>query len=122
MEKRYIGGGTARKVKHSPTIENEVRQSLFADLSGIMANLGYKEKELPAPDQNIIDFYSKIARALWEVKDKWGQFTDDEIKIISAPVSRLIKAFTGDYEKDKQIMADNHNYFVELINANLVSK
>jgi hypothetical protein len=122
MEKRYIGGGTARKVKHSPTIENEVRQSLFADLSGIMANLGYKEKEQSAPDQDKLDFYSKVARALWEVKDKWGQFTDDEIKVVSAPVSRLIKSFTGDYEQDKQIMADNHDYFVELIDANLVSK
>lgn len=122
MEKRYISGGTARQVKHSPTIENEVRQSLFADLSGIMANLGYKEKEQPAPDQDKLDFYSKVARALWEVKDKWGQFTDDEIKVVSAPVSRLIKSFTGDYEQDKQIMADNHDYFVELIDANLVSK
>ena len=122
MEKRYIGGGTARKVKHSPTIENEVRQSLFADLSGIMANLGYKEKEQPAPDQDKLDFYSKVASALWEVKDRWGQFTDDEIKVVSAPVSRLIKSFTGDYEQDKQIMADNHDYFVELIDDNLVSK
>ncbi len=122
MERRYIGGGTARKVKHSPTIENEVRQSLFADLSGIMANLGYKEKELPVPDQNKIDFYSKVARALWQVKDNWGQFTDDEIKVVSAPISRLIKSFTGDYEQDKQIMADNHDYFIELINANLVIK
>ena len=122
MEKRYIGGGTARKVKHSPTIENEVRQSLFADLSGIMANLGYKEKGQPEPDQDKLDFYSKVARALWEVKDRWGQFTDDEIKVVSAPVSKLIKSFTGDYEQDKQIMADNHDYFIELINVNLVSK
>ncbi|TXJ02098.1 MAG: hypothetical protein E6Q32_03310 [Neisseriales bacterium] len=122
MEKRYIGDGTASKVKHSPTIENEVCKSLFPSLSGIMANLGYKEKALANPDQNKIKFYSDVGRALWSIKDRWGDFTDEEIQTITAPVSRLIKSFTGDYERDKQIVEANYDYFIELINANLNSK
>ncbi len=115
MEKRYIGGGTTRSVKHSPTIENEVCKSLFPSLSGIMANLEYKEEELANPDPSKIKFYSDVGRALWRIKDQWGNFTDEEIQIITAPVSRLIKSFTGDYEKDKQTLQNNHDYFVDLI-------
>lgn len=115
MEKRYIGDGAKSKVKHSPTIENEVCKSLFPSLSGIMTNLEYKEEALTNPDPNKIKFYSDVGRALWRIKDQWGDFTDEEIQVITAPVSKLIKSFTGDYEKDKQIVQDNHTYFVDLI-------
>ncbi len=119
MEKRYIGGGTTQKVKHSPTIENEVCKSLFPSLVGIMANLGYKEKALSNPDPDKLSFYTNIGRALWNIKDKWGDFSDEEIQVITAPVSRLIKSFTGDYEKDKQIIQENHSYFIQLIETYL---
>lgn len=121
MEKRYIGGGTARTVKHSPTIENEVCESLFPSLSGIMANLGYKEKALPNPDPAKLEYYSKAGVAIWRVKDHWGKFTDKDIQEISAPVSRLIKAFTAtsDYLEAQKILEENRAYFDEMIRTYL---
>ena len=121
MEKRYIGGGTARTVKHSPTIENEVCESLFPSLSGIMANLGYKEKALPNPDPAKPEYYSKAGVAIWRVKDHWGKFTDKDIQEISAPVSRLIKAFTAtsDYLEAQKILEENRAYFDEMIRTYL---
>lgn len=119
--KTYIGGKTHRSVKHSPTIENEVRESLFPSLSGIIANLSYKEKELANPDQTKLDYYSKAGVAIWRVKNHWGQFTDEDIKNISAPVSRLIKAFsaTNDYVEEQKIFEDNRAYFDEMIKTYL---
>ena len=117
MEKRYIGGGTARKVKHSPTIENEVKESLFADLAGIIINLKYKEKALSNPDLSKLDYYTKSSMAIWQVKNHWGQFTDEDIQKISAPVSRLIKAFsaTSDYTEEQKIFEVNRLFFDEII-------
>lgn len=121
MEKRYIGGGTTRTVRHSPTIENEVCESLFPSLSGIIANLGYKEKALPNPDPVKLEYYSKVGVAIWRVKDHWGKFTDKDIQEISTPVSRLIKAFTAtsDYLEAQKILEENRAYFDEMIRTYL---
>jgi len=51
MEQRKIGN-----INHSPTIENEVNQSLFASLVGLIASQGYREKAKPTPDQDKLNF------------------------------------------------------------------
>jgi pantoate kinase len=103
------------KINHSPTIRNEVYQSVFASLSGMMANLQYEEEALSSPDQNILDFYSKIGRAAFVVKDQWYKFTDEEIIEVSKPICNIVKAFTNDYEQDLKIMQDNHDFFISFI-------
>lgn len=121
MEKRYIGGGTARKVKHSPTIENEVKESLFADLAGIIANLEYKEEAMLNPDIDKLDYYKKARISIWQVKNHWGKFTDEDIQLISKPVSSLIKAFsaTSDYIEEQKIFEANRSFFDEIIKTYL---
>jgi len=111
MEQRKIGN-----INHSPTIENEVNQSLFASLVGLIVNQEYKEKKQPIPDQDKLEFYNNIGIALWEAKSRWHRYTDEDIKIISEPVSKLIKSFNGDYTHDDVLIRDNREYFTKLIN------
>lgn len=105
------------KIAHSPTILNEVYESLFTKFSGIMFNLTDAEKALQKPDPKKIEFYESVGRAAWGVKRIWGKLDDKKIIEISEPISELIKALvkSNNYESDKKIINENKDYLIKFI-------
>lgn len=116
-----INGTDTRGCKHSPTIENEVCESLFANLAGAMANLTYTEEKNANPDKNKITFFMNIGKALWKIKRKWYSYTDEYIQQISKPVSLIINELgnANTYDEKLTIVEINRQYFEDLIINNL---
>jgi rubrerythrin len=118
MGKIYLGTSN-----HSPSIENEVYKTLFANLAGMMANLRYQEMALLADQEHTkLESYLHIAKSATQIKNNWYKFTDQEIKDMSIPVSTILKKFSADYQHNQLIVQEYYDFLNDLLNNYLNKK
>jgi hypothetical protein len=105
------------KTRSVYSIDNEVAESLYSSLAGLLADMGRCGKEKSSPDKHKLDYYELIRGALWNEKRKFYTFSDEEISSKAAALAPILKSMViaDDYETRSNIVADNHKYFDELI-------
>lgn len=116
-----VGSRRVLPRSHSPTIQNEVAKTLYTTLAGIVSSLEYDEEKTDSPDLDKLDFYYKIRKALAVEKRKFPDFSDREIQIKTAPLSRLIKQMGNSPKSIRhEILQENLDYITNLLENNKV--
>lgn len=102
--------------RSSYSVFNEVVETSYSRLVGILTDLIRYEESKNVPNANLINYYNEICSALWLEKSYYGKFTDSEIINISKIISPLIKSLILVSEDRQQIIIREHKgYFEHLL-------
>lgn len=109
-----------RKDRTVYSVFNEVTETLYSSLAGAIVDLGRYEESKPQPNQDTLNYYQQIRKALWSEKFDFYKFSDAEIKSTADKLSPILKAIKGDKQQDQLVIEKNRDYFDYLIKKSAV--
>lgn len=104
------------------SIDNEVAESLYSSLAGLLADMDRCENEQQHPDKVKLEYYKLIRNALWEEKRQFNTFSDEEISENTDVLAPILKnmVMADNYEARLRILEQNRTYFNTLIKKAMI--
>lgn len=107
--------GTGERTVYS--VFNEVVGTLPDNLAAAILHTASFEESKQNPNQELINYYNIVCKALWSKKHKFYALTDKEIKELSNQLSPICKQINFvDYPEAQKIIEQYRPFFDKLIN------